>query len=184
MSSYFGNQNKRGELQELFEELDCSNFQRKKDGLRKVIAYMTVGKDVSPLFQSVIKCLEYPDIELKKLVYLYIINYSRQRPDDAIMVINLFRKDIYQGTALIKGLATRTMGCLRINKLNEYLADPLKRALKDIDPYVRKIAVLCVPKVYEVSADIIEQEGIIESMQNMLENEGNAFVLANLVMSL
>ncbi len=47
---------------------------------------MTVGKDVSPLFQPVIKCLEYHDIELKKLVYLYIINYSRTRPDDAIMV--------------------------------------------------------------------------------------------------
>jgi len=67
------------------------------------------------------------------------------------MVINLFRKDIFQGTALIKGLATRTMGCLRIEKLNDYLSDPLKMALKDIDPYVRKTAVLCVPKVYEVS---------------------------------
>jgi len=86
---------------------------------------MTVGKDVSPLFQSVIKCLEYPDIELKKLVYLYIINYSRHKPDDAIMVINLFRKDIFKGSSLIKGLATRTMGCLRISKLNEYLSDPL-----------------------------------------------------------
>ena len=70
-------QNKRGELQELFEELNSNNFSTKKDGLRRVIAYMTVGKDVSPLFQSVIKCLEHNDIELKKLVYLYIINYSR-----------------------------------------------------------------------------------------------------------
>jgi len=122
---------------------------------------MTVGKDVSPLFQSVIKCLEFPDIELKKLVYLYIINYSRHKPDDAIMVINLFRKDIFKGSALIKGLATRTMGCLRISKLNEYLSEPLIQALKDIDPYVRKTAVMCVPKVYEISADIIEREGII-----------------------
>ena len=55
---------------------------------------MTIGKDVSPLYQSVIKCLEYPEIEIKKLVYLYIINYSKSRPDDAIMVVNLFRKDI------------------------------------------------------------------------------------------
>jgi len=45
--------------------------------VKKVIAYMTVGKDVSGLFQSVIKCLEYNDIELKKLIYLYIVNYSR-----------------------------------------------------------------------------------------------------------
>ena len=41
--------------------------------MKKVIAYMTVGKDVSGLFQSVIKCIEYPDIELKKLVNKYII---------------------------------------------------------------------------------------------------------------
>jgi AP-1 complex subunit beta-1 len=44
---------------------------------------MTVGKDVSGLFQSVIKCLEYNDIELKKLVniflfflYIYIIKFK------------------------------------------------------------------------------------------------------------
>lgn len=48
---------------------------------------MTIGKDVSPLFHPVVKCLEYNDVELKKLVYLYIINYSRNKPDDAIVVI-------------------------------------------------------------------------------------------------
>lgn len=35
---------------------------------------MTVGKDVSDLFQSVIKCLEFNDIEMKKLVI--VKNYS------------------------------------------------------------------------------------------------------------
>ena len=35
-----------------------------------MFAYMTVGKDVSDLFQSVIKCLEYNDIEMKKLVII------------------------------------------------------------------------------------------------------------------
>ncbi len=44
---------------------------------------------------------------------------------DAIMVINLFRKDALTGSALIKGLAVRTMGCLRVQKLNEYLSEPL-----------------------------------------------------------
>jgi len=33
-------------------------------------------------------------MQLKKLVYLYIINYSRDKPDDSIMVVNLFRKDM------------------------------------------------------------------------------------------
>ncbi len=56
---------------------------------------MSSGKDLSAMFQHVIRCLEHPEIELKKLVYLYIIIHSRKRPDDAIMVVNNFRKDIH-----------------------------------------------------------------------------------------
>lgn len=80
----------RGEHRILHEELNSSDPETKKDALKKVIVYMSVGKDVSPIFQSVIKCIELPDIEIKKLIYLYIINYSRSRPDDAIMIINQF----------------------------------------------------------------------------------------------
>ena len=83
---------KKTELLELTEDLNSVKPEIKKEALKKVIANMTVGKDVSPLFQSVIKCIEVNDIEIKKLVYLYIINNSRTRPDDAIMVISLFRK--------------------------------------------------------------------------------------------
>ena len=54
------------------------------------------------------------------------------------------------------------MGCLRVPKLNEYLCDLLKEVLNDEDPYVRKTAVLCVPKVYEVSPQLVEMTGLID----------------------
>lgn len=38
---------------------------------------MTVGKDVSALFFPVLKCVETQSLEMKKLVYLYIINYAK-----------------------------------------------------------------------------------------------------------
>jgi vesicle coat complex subunit len=87
---------------------------------------MTLGKDLSPLFQDVIKCLEFQDLDIKKLVnfvfiqvYLYTINYSRTRPDDAIMSINLFRKDANnKANPIIRALAVRTMSSLRVPKLN------------------------------------------------------------------
>ncbi len=143
---------KRGELNELSEGLNSKDFEQKKLTLKKVIAQMTLGKDLSPLFQSVIKCLEYQNLDIKKLVYLYIINYSRQKPDDAIMSINLFRKDAAnKSNAIIRGLAVRTMSSLRVPKLNNYLVEPLKAALSDENPYVRKVAVLSVPKVYEIA---------------------------------
>lgn len=53
------------------------------------------------------------------------------------------------------------MGCVRVPSINQYLADPLKEALVDPEPYVRMTAALCIPKVYEVSPDIIEIHGLI-----------------------
>ena len=91
MSKYFSS-SKRDEINEYAKDLNSPSLDKKREALKKVIALMTVGKDVSPLFQSVIKCLEINDLEIIKLVYLYIINYSRAKPDDAIMVVELFRR--------------------------------------------------------------------------------------------
>lgn len=51
----------------------------------------------------------------------------------------------------LRGLAVRTMGCIRIKDITGYLCDPLKDALKDEDAYVRKTGALCVPKLYEIA---------------------------------
>lgn len=118
-------------------------------------------------------------------VFLYIINYSRTRPDDAIMCINLFRKDALNKTnPLLRALAVRTMSCLRVPKLNEYLVEPLKLALTDSDPYVRKTAVLSVPKVYEISMNDPETKNLVEMLKTILQTEPNGLVLANCIASL
>ena len=87
--------------------------------MKQIIASMTIGKDVSSLFPHVVKCMRTTNIELKKLIYLYIINYSRHKPDDAIMTISSFRKDAANKTnPIIRALAVRTMSSLRVPKLN------------------------------------------------------------------
>jgi len=37
--------------------------------------------------------METNNMELKKLIYLYVINYAKTHPDLIIMAINSFRKD-------------------------------------------------------------------------------------------
>lgn len=53
---------------------------------------MTVGKDVSALFPDVVNCMQTDNLELKKLVYLYLMNYAKSQPDMAIMAVNTFVK--------------------------------------------------------------------------------------------
>lgn len=46
------------------------------------------------------------------------------------------------------------MGCIRVDKITEYLCEPLRKCLKDEDPYVRKTAAVCVAKLYDISSGI------------------------------
>ena len=63
-----------------------------KDAVKKVIAAVTVGKDMNPLFPDVINCMRTDNVEVKKLVYLYLINYAKSNPDLTIMAVNSFVK--------------------------------------------------------------------------------------------
>lgn len=56
---------------------------------------MTRGKDVSMLFMDVVKNMETSSLQLKKLIYLYVMSYAKSHPDLAILGINTFRKVIF-----------------------------------------------------------------------------------------
>ncbi len=59
---------------------------------------------------------------------------------------------------LIRALAVRTMGCIRVDKITEYLCEPLRNCLKDQDPYVRKTAAVCVSKLYDIEPSLVEDQ--------------------------
>ena len=155
-----------GEIHELREDLRSLDRARAKDAVKRVIAAMTVGKDVSALFPDVANLMQtgeeeererergeggtaahffsfdrsiqptttplFPsdDLELKKLVYLYLTNTAKAAPDLAILAVNTFVKDAADPNPLVRALAVRTMGCIRVDRITEYLCDPLQRALK------------------------------------------------------
>ena len=121
---------KKGELAELKADLQGENKLRKKEAVKKIIASMTIGKDVSSLFPDVVNCMQTDNLELKKLVYLYLMNYAKSQPDLAILAVNTFAKDCDDSNPLIRALAVRTMGCIRVDKVTEYLCEPLRKCLR------------------------------------------------------
>ncbi|VEL15240.1 unnamed protein product [Protopolystoma xenopodis] len=161
-------------------ELNSEKKDRKKEAVKKVIASMTVGKDVSALFPDVINCMQTDNLELKKLVYLYLMNYAKTQPDAAIMAVNTFVKDCDDPNPLIRALAVRTMGCIRVEKITAYHCDPLRKCLKDEDPYVRKTASICVAKLYDIDPQLVEDSGFLDLLRDLL-SDSNPMVVANAV---
>lgn len=173
------------ELKEIEEELNSKSTSKKIQAIHKVISHMNMGKNVSTLFFSVMKCLEIQNAEIKKLVYLYITQYSQEFPQETIMSVNSFINDAKdRSNSIVRAMAIRTMGCLRVRDLNEYLVQPLLLALSDDDSYVKKTAVMAVLKINEVSPDIVQNSKIIPKLVSILENDKNPYVIANTLLAL
>ena len=132
---------------------------------------------------DVLKNIATHDIAQKKLVYLYLMNYARAYPDLCILAVNTFVQDSQDPNPLIRALAIRTMGCIRVDKMVDYLPEPLRRTLKDDSPYVRKTAAICIAKLYDLNAELCVEDGFLEKLQGLLLDP-NASVVANAVSAL
>ncbi|KZT65071.1 Adaptor protein complex beta subunit [Daedalea quercina L-15889] len=174
---------RKGENYELSADLNSEYREKRKDAIKKVIANMTVQKDVSGLFPDVLKNMQTDDLEQKKLVYLYLMNYAKTQPELVILAVNTFVKDTDDSNPLVRALAIRTMGMLRAEKILDYICDPLTKCLRDDNPYVRKTAALCVAKLYDLKPELVIENGFLETLQDMIA-DSNPMVVANTVAAL
>ena len=108
------------------------------------------------------------------------MNYAKTNPDLAILAVNTFVKDAADRNPLIRALAVRTMGCIRVDRIVEYLCVPLRKCLKDDDPYVRKTAAICVAKMFDIDPNMVMDQGFIDALRDLI-CDSNPTVVANAV---
>ncbi|GME92765.1 unnamed protein product [[Candida] boidinii] len=111
------------------------------------------------------------------------MNYAKTNPELCILAVNTFVKDTEDPNPLVRALAIRTMGCIRVDRMADYMDIPLKRTLKDDNPYVRKTAVICVAKLYELNPEICIDRGFLTTLMEMID-DSNQMVVANAISAL
>jgi AP-1 complex subunit beta-1 len=110
-------------------------------------------------------------------------NYAKSHPDLCILAVNTFVQDSEDPNPLIRALAIRTMGCIRVDKMVDYMEEPLRKTLRDESPYVRKTAVLCVAKLFDLNPQMCIENGFLEILQELV-GDPNPMVVANSVTAL
>ncbi|ATY65011.1 AP-1 complex subunit beta-1 [Cordyceps militaris CM01] len=174
---------RKGETFELRAGLVSQYAYERKESIQKTIMAMTLGKDVSALFPDVLKNIATSDLDQKKLVYLYLMNYAKSHPDLCILAVNTFVQDSEDPNPLVRALAIRTMGCIRVDKMVDYMEEPLRKTLRDESPYVRKTAAICVAKLFDLNPTMCIENGFLETLQEMI-GDPNPMVVANSVQAL
>ena len=178
---YFVDQ-KKGEVNELRQLLGKLSVQRDKKKMRevvkKVIAYMTLGIDVTRLFDQMVMACHTTDLVIKKMVYLYVTHYAAENPGLAILGINTLCKDAIDADPMVRGLAIRSLTSLRLPTVVEYVMEPVRKGLRDHSPYVRKAAVMGVLKIHHLDPVLIAESDFVNQLYNMVR-DSDAKVVAN-----
>ena len=175
--------NNKQDIIKLRDLLDSNDPQMRKLGARRVVSLMRSGENMSCLFSSMLRCVKTSDLSLKKLAYLYLVNYSSQEPEQAIMVVNTFVTDSTDGNPIVRALAVRSMCRIKLDAVAEHMIIPLKKSLSDPDPYVRKTAALAVAKIYDIIPEAVENAQILSDLLKLLTDE-NPMVVSNTATSL
>ncbi|KAI0872947.1 ARM repeat-containing protein [Hypoxylon argillaceum] len=146
--------------------LDSRNDREVLDGLRRVIAMMYRQQRTLPFFSSVVKNVASPNIEIKKLVYIYLIHHAEQEPDLALLSINTIQKSLSDTNPQVRALALRTMSGIRVPVISQIVSLAIKKGVGDMSPHVRKAAALAIPKCYRLEPSTLPQ--LLEYLATLL----------------
>lgn len=124
------------------------------------------SKPCLPFFSAVIKNVASPNIEIKKLVYIYLLHYAESEPDLALLSINTIQKSLTDQSPQVRAMALRVMSGIRVPVISQIVSLAIKRGCADMSPYVRKAAALAVPKCYRLDPNTLPQ--LLEYLSTLL----------------
>lgn len=133
--------------------LDSKFDTEKAEALKRLLALMSQGCDVSNFFPQVVKNVASPSLEVKKLVYIYLVHYAERRPDEALLPINSFQKDLSDLNPLVRAWALRAMSGIRVHVVAPLVLMAVNKCARDPSPYVRRCAANAIPKLYDLEQE-------------------------------
>ncbi|KAJ0538455.1 putative clathrin/coatomer adaptor, adaptin-like, armadillo-like helical, AP complex subunit beta [Helianthus annuus] len=165
--------------------LDSKFDSEKCEALKRLLALIAQGLDVSNYFPQVVKNVASQSLEVKKLVYLYLLHYAERqaycyahliiyiyifstirRPNEALLSINIFQRDLGDQNPLVRAWALRTMAGIRLHVISPLVLVAVRKCARDPSVYVRKCAANALPKLHDLRLEenasaIIEIIGIL-----------------------
>ena len=124
------------------------------------------GKPCLPYFSSVVKNVANSNLQIKKLVYIYLLHYAESDQDLALLSVNAIQKSLTDQNPQVRAMALRTMSGMRVPVISQIVALAIKRGCADSNPYVRKAAALAIPKCYRLDPTTLPQ--LVDHLSTLL----------------
>ncbi|XP_063718374.1 AP-3 complex subunit beta-2-like isoform X5 [Symsagittifera roscoffensis] len=137
--------------------------------MKTIIGMIAKGKDAGELFPQVVKNVVSKNVEVKKLVYVYLERYAEEQQDLALLSVATFQKALKDPNQLIRACALRVLSSIRVSVITPIMLLAIKDACADMSPFVRKSAANAIPKLY--SLDVDTKEELILAIEKLLADK-------------
>lgn len=160
--------------------LDTNKDSLKLEAMKRIIAMIAKGRDASDLFPAVVKNVVSKNIEVKKLVYVYLVRYAEEQQDLALLSISTFQRALKDPNQLIRAGALRVLSSIRVSMIVPIVMLAIRDSASDMSPYVRKTAAHAIPKLY--SLDEEQKDELITVIEKLLSDR-TTLVVGSAVMA-
>ncbi len=151
---------------------------KQREVVKKVIAFMTLGIDVTRLFPEMVKVSRTSDIVTKKMIYLYLVTYAEKNQELAILAINAFLMDFKDRNGKVRGYALRSLCSMGFEGVESYMEPLILEGLNDNDAYVRKTAIIgCIKYYHLVKEDPEKFTGFSEHLFRLLKDHDTQVII-------
>ncbi|XP_051028452.1 AP-3 complex subunit beta-1 [Acomys russatus] len=166
--------------EDLKQMLESNKDSAKLDAMKRIVGMIAKGKNASELFPAVVKNVASKNIEIKKLVYVYLVRHAEEQQDLALLSISTFQRALKDPNQLIRASALRVLSSIRVPIIVPIMMLAIKEASADLSPYVRKNAAHAIQKLY--SLDPEQKEMLIEVIEKLLKDK-STLVAGSVVMA-
>jgi AP-3 complex subunit beta len=149
--------------------------------MKLLLAMLSKGRDIPEFFADVVKNVVVKSIEVKKMVYIYLVHYAdfdSTCREIALLSINTFQKDMNGSNQLIRGLALRVMTSIRVPDIIQIQLLAVRKCATDSSPYVRKCAATALTKIFHLDNN---QLGQLKEILDKLLKDSSTMVLGSAV---
>ncbi|XP_076835456.1 AP-3 complex subunit beta-1 isoform X2 [Brachyhypopomus gauderio] len=160
--------------------LESNKESLKLEAMKRLVGLIAKGKNASELFPAVVKNVASKNLELKKLVYVYLVRYAEEQQDLALLSISTFQRALKDPNQLIRASALRVLSSIRVPIIVPIMMLAIKEAATDLSPYVRKTAAHAIQKLYSLDPD--QKEHLIEVIEKLLKDK-STLVAGSVVMA-
>ncbi|KAK9374474.1 adaptin N terminal region-domain-containing protein [Lipomyces chichibuensis] len=136
--------------------LNSRHEKEKLVGMKAIATMMSKGQDVTEYFPDVVKNSAAQTLEVRKLVYIYLLRYGQQESDLALLSINAIQKSLGDQNPQIRAMAIKVLSGIKVPSIAPIILLGIRKSIVDMSAIVRRSAAVAIGKCFELDKSNLE----------------------------